>query len=107
MLWVSELTVARWPPCADVLDSAVRHLAFIYIYGENCHISLTRVTRRPLLPGLVLFSRPKKCVRQGFLKRPGFCLVGYLCFSGSFTNERSEEHTSELQSHLNLVCRLL
>ena len=32
MLWVSELTVARWPPCADVLDSAVRHLVFIYIY---------------------------------------------------------------------------
>src|SRR5207237_5655014 len=24
-----------------------------------------------------------------------------------FPNERSEEHTSELQSHLNLVCRLL
>src|SRR5260370_16418316 len=24
-----------------------------------------------------------------------------------FTIERSEEHTSELQSHLNLVCRLL
>src|SRR5260370_23656726 len=27
-------------------------------------------------------------------------------FAG-FTPERSEEHTSELQSHLNLVCRLL
>src|SRR5260370_15944588 len=25
----------------------------------------------------------------------------------SFHEERSEEHTSELQSHLNLVCRLL
>ena len=37
------------------------------------------VTRRPLFPGHVLFSRPKK--------RPGFCLDGYLCFSGSFTNE--------------------
>src|SRR5260370_19232132 len=24
-----------------------------------------------------------------------------------FSNDRSEEHTSELQSHLNLVCRLL
>ena len=35
MLWVSELTVARWPPCADVLDSAVRHLVFIYIYGGH------------------------------------------------------------------------
>src|SRR4029434_2246027 len=45
-----------------------------------------RVTRRPLLPGHVLFSRPKKCVRQGFQKRPGFCLVGYLCFCLSQTS---------------------
>src|SRR4029434_9672331 len=42
------------------------------------------VTRRPLLPGNVLFSRPKKCVRQGFENRPGFCLVGYLCFPSRF-----------------------
>src|SRR5260370_26561054 len=27
--------------------------------------------------------------------------------SGAFLAARSEEHTSELQSHLNLVCRLL
>src|SRR5260370_23401182 len=27
--------------------------------------------------------------------------------AGLVKNERSEEHTSELQSHLNLVCRLL
>src|SRR5260370_7486681 len=27
--------------------------------------------------------------------------------SNDFRNGRSEEHTSELQSHLNLVCRLL
>src|SRR5260370_18840423 len=27
--------------------------------------------------------------------------------AGSLPIERSEEHTSELQSHLNLVCRLL
>src|SRR5688572_8868338 len=27
--------------------------------------------------------------------------------SGAFTGERSEEHTSELQSQSNLVCRLL
>src|SRR5260370_41030931 len=27
--------------------------------------------------------------------------------AGKYLGERSEEHTSELQSHLNLVCRLL
>src|SRR5207237_6273478 len=29
------------------------------------------------------------------------------CFGGKHGVTRSEEHTSELQSHLNLVCRLL
>src|SRR5690242_21319355 len=32
--------------------------------------------------------------------------VGYLAGGGSYQG-RSEEHTSELQSHVNLVCRLL
>src|SRR5260370_4419066 len=30
-----------------------------------------------------------------------------VCGIGRHRQERSEEHTSELQSHLNLVCRLL
>src|SRR5260370_11178415 len=30
-----------------------------------------------------------------------------ICDTGSHVLQRSEEHTSELQSHLNLVCRLL
>src|SRR5260370_14293938 len=35
-------------------------------------------------------------------------LIYVSTFCDSFTNmARSEEHTSELQSHLNLVCRLL
>src|SRR5260370_25757194 len=35
------------------------------------------------------------------------CSVGLLWVSPSLMQTRSEEHTSELQSHLNLVCRLL
>src|SRR5207237_10135244 len=38
------------------------------------------------------FTRPCEC------RKPGLLL---------FREARSEEHTSELQSHLNLVCRLL
>src|SRR5207237_9818040 len=34
------------------------------------------------------------------------CARARACMRGS-THTRSEEHTSELQSHLNLVCRLL
>src|SRR5260370_30627696 len=35
------------------------------------------------------------------------CIQGRCPASTSVRNQRSEEHTSELQSHLNLVCRLL
>src|SRR5260370_41612800 len=38
-------------------------------------------------------------------KAPMWITVIFSCFSG--LTGRSEEHTSELQSHLNLVCRLL
>ena len=51
MLWVSELPVPRWPPCADVLDSAVRHLVFIYIYGPP------PLTLTPLLLWLSIYSK--------------------------------------------------
>src|SRR5260370_30156999 len=33
--------------------------------------------------------------------------LGLFLLGGCFISVRSEEHTSELQSHLNLVCRLL
>src|SRR5882762_3328308 len=34
-------------------------------------------------------------------------LVARSPMAGQYARNRSEEHTSELQSHLNLVCRLL
>src|SRR5260370_28872511 len=40
---------------------------------------------------------------RGLARRP---LPGWGC-RGSCQTPRSEEHTSELQSHLNIVCRLL
>src|SRR2546430_5389303 len=44
------------------------------------------------------------CVAAG-IKAAGFFMVGYL---GETTDSlRSEEHTAELQSQSNLVCRLL
>src|SRR5260370_18365895 len=38
---------------------------------------------------------------------PAFALPSYAAAAALSGGERSEEHTSELQSHLNLVCRLL
>src|SRR5260370_26938285 len=39
--------------------------------------------------------------------RPGLLHRPVLSFRQTLPGRRSEEHTSELQSHLNLVCRLL
>src|SRR5260370_23152703 len=39
-------------------------------------------------------------------RRDGASICGR-CYSQTHRKMRSEEHTSELQSHLNLVCRLL
>src|SRR5690242_1694630 len=38
---------------------------------------------------------------------PPYFSLGLAQFSASIAQQRSEEHTSELQSHVNLVCRLL
>src|SRR5262249_60028121 len=41
------------------------------------------------------------------LARPGGNLTGFNNLIGELLSKRSEEHTSELQSLTNLVCRLL
>src|SRR5207237_2240762 len=51
----------------------------------------TTATRRVLMSGMVI----------------GSAMAASTTFRPSAPPARSEEHTSELQSHLNLVCRLL
>src|SRR2546430_4922241 len=48
----------------------------------------------PLLAGIATTAQAKRMVREHLLNSDDF-------------SERSEEHTSELQSQSNLVCRLL
>src|SRR5260370_32504524 len=58
---------------------------------------IRRPPRSTLFPYTTLFRSPphlRPYCHQSRLSRPRHC-------------QRSEEHTSELQSHLNLVCRLL
>src|SRR5438477_8960436 len=52
---------------------------------------------------LIEQRRNMVCLRVTMTKITVVALVTAALFSGS----RSEEHTSELQSHVNLVCRLL
>src|SRR5688572_31869883 len=51
------------------------------------------------LPRGSVFPRREALTARGF--------VGWRCIGCSLAQERSEEHTSELQSQSNLVCRLL
>src|SRR5260370_25492742 len=62
---------------------------------------------RSFLPEIKMPSRPVLGPKTGrpirnYTRHPG---ANIFCFNGRML--RSEEHTSELQSHLNLVCRLL
>src|SRR4029434_916310 len=87
---------------ANTYGPAVYCIVTANTYGPAAYCLVTaRLTRCPLLPGHVLFSRPKKCVRQGFQNRPGFCLVGSLCFSGSFTNVINSSR-GRRRSHLDV-----
>src|SRR5260370_10082672 len=63
-------------------------------------LMIRRPPRSTLFPYTTLF-RSHWCVF-----RPWTADCNHLCPARS-SPDRSEEHTSELQSHLNLVCRLL
>src|SRR5260370_16344869 len=58
-----------------------------------------------------IFFFPRIDMKVSFAQLPGFpaaqMSAPLLQPSSPLTFGRSEEHTSELQSHLNLVCRLL
>src|SRR5438477_9454029 len=71
--------------------------------------------RPPPAPGLPNLRRPLflHAVLSTPVDRTGACrFLPHSCglprlTGGSASTTRSEEHTSELQSHVNLVCRLL
>src|SRR5260370_12642018 len=75
---------------------------------------IRRPPRSTLFPYTTLFRSPSPIRDRGHTLAPspargegtrGNTARRHDFFTGSFA--RSEEHTSELQSHLNLVCRLL
>src|SRR5256885_6088922 len=77
---------------------------------------IRRPPRSPLFPYTTLFRSVPAFIALNRLKRSrqlckAVVLMGFdkVCGTRDFDNEldRSEEHTSELQSPCNLVCRLL
>src|SRR5260370_9757050 len=65
---------------------------------------LDRKVRTKRLPGMCHIARHHQALHVG-INRVG--IEGINSPPGVPARARSEEHTSELQSHLNLVCRLL
>src|SRR5260370_11128109 len=70
---------------------------------------IRRPPRSTLFPYTTLFRSHRHCASphglpQGAADATTTGLLGADCTPA---DKRSEEHTSELQSHLNLVCRLL
>src|SRR5260370_1176153 len=75
-------------------------------------LMIRRPPRSTLFPYTTLFrSRlPRNCAQTRKIPivcRPTTCSIPFCVPMLSRIAARSEEHTSELQSHLNLVCRLL
>src|SRR5579864_9745588 len=67
-------------------------LSFLFFF-----LMIRRPPRSTLFPYTTLFRSPDhEPGQRGQHPPPASCAIG-----------RSEEHTSELQSHVNLVCRLL
>src|SRR5260370_17409862 len=64
-----------------------------------------RIVKLPIGVAVALLQRVPGAHAQ--LDRHGVALAVQLSMGAWNTLQRSEEHTSELQSHLNLVCRLL
>src|SRR3989339_326255 len=75
------------------------HLLITYLFF---FLMIRRPPRSTLFPYTTLF-RSEKPLPGSYFRRPS----APLCQVERKSYMRSEEHTSELQSHLNLVCRLL
>src|SRR5260370_26617491 len=65
---------------------------------------IRRPPRSTLFPYTTLFRSFRAIETSG---KPWAAAINGLALGGASPLIRSEEHTSELQSHLNLVCRLL
>src|SRR5260221_8726683 len=65
---------------------------------------IRRPPRSTLFPYTTLFRSALSCFRSQLLPDPS---TGRDAILPPWATQRSEEHTSELQSHSDLVCRLL
>src|SRR5262249_60291793 len=99
-------------PTALPLSSLVSHLLLYLLLFFFFFLMIRRPPRSTLFPYTTLFRSSERCHLLSFPARDQKtcrenCFERRCTAVGSSTTSRSEEHTSELQSLTNLVCRLL
>src|SRR2546430_11477290 len=82
-----------------LLTSLSFYISFFFFF-----LMIRRPPRSTLFPYTTLFRSPVRLFENSTMRdRVMFLLAAFFCIVAA----RSEEHTSELQSQSNLVCRLL
>src|SRR6266498_1225505 len=113
LIRMQNVVADRLPAEADVLDiaSLLRQLRLTFLLGELGEPRLEDTHRRLLVRRLraLVLALGDDAGWQMRDPHGGICLVDVLttCALGAVGVDRSEEHTSELQSRPHLVCRLL
>src|SRR5258706_3410921 len=87
-----------WAEHAPIAFCSCRLFFFFFF------LMIRRPPRSTLFPYTTLFRSPKRVGKNGNVVGFG---SGFLVRESTSDRGRSEEHTSELQSLTNLVCRLL
>src|SRR5260370_41947093 len=93
---------------------------FFFFFNDTATTEIYTLSLHDALPISPLLTRPDRRARCGAERSGGVEGLEtwrganwrrpdaeHLHAAAAFAKIRSEEHTSELQSHLNLVCRLL
>src|SRR5260370_9186860 len=82
----------------------IRRHAFFF-FNDTATTEIYTLSLHDALPIYIMASAGSS--PRSFNTASNWSAAGAYSFALTRTNARSEEHTSELQSHLNLVCRLL
>src|SRR5260370_5946593 len=79
------------------------NMRFVFFFNDTATTEIYTLSLHDALP----ISGSSDCARGPCTRRCRDPSEPFVPDRIKRSNERSEEHTSELQSHLNLVCRLL
>src|SRR5260370_41379417 len=94
----------------DCLFSCLPHrflILFFFFFNDTATTEIYTLSLHDALPISIRRDRAASGKPCRYLRLSGVPDSGCAAYPYARSGIRSEEHTSELQSHLNLVCRLL